>query len=191
MYVFALAYGSNHLHGSVVTVKWLIDCINLSDDPVWEEWHASAYGVQGGAEDTSSSSQSEEEGGGREPVTLPSTCVCSHCRSVFCTCCTFAHLKKLACKRTLRQVFICLRPRTPYPRPLLTHCTLYGYSILIHTGKGGAGGETPAAKSLYRTIFLDDIYICLSCAQPNCLLKNIHITQCTSTSKCASRYRYC
>jgi hypothetical protein len=37
--------------------------------------------------------------------------------------------------------------------------------------------------------FLDDIYMCLSCAQPNCLLKHIHITQCTTTSKCASRYR--
>jgi hypothetical protein len=45
------------------------------------------------------------------------------------------HLKKLTCKGTLRQVFICLRPKTPYPSPL-TH-----YSVLIHTGKGGEGGE--------------------------------------------------
>jgi hypothetical protein len=26
------------------------------------------------------------------------------------------HLKKFTCKGTLRKVFICLRPRTPYPR---------------------------------------------------------------------------
>ena len=49
------------------------------DDPVWEDWHATACGVQGGAEDISSS-ESEEEGG--EPVVLPTTCVCSQCRSV-------------------------------------------------------------------------------------------------------------
>ncbi len=41
--------------------------------------------------------------------------------------------KKLACKGTLRQVFICLRPRTPY-----THC-IRVYSILIHTEKRGRG----------------------------------------------------
>ncbi len=29
--------------------------------------------------------------------------------------------KKMKCKETLRQLFICLRPRTPYPPPL-THC---------------------------------------------------------------------
>jgi hypothetical protein len=45
------------------------------------------------------------------------------------------HLKKLTCKGTLRQVFICLRPRTPYPTPLHT-VYVYMYSILIHTGKG-------------------------------------------------------
>jgi hypothetical protein len=49
------------------------------DDPVWEDWHATACGVQGGAEDISSS-ESEEEG--VEPVVLPTTCVCSQCRSV-------------------------------------------------------------------------------------------------------------
>jgi hypothetical protein len=47
------------------------------------------------------------------------------------------HLTKFTCKGTLRQVFICLRPRTPQPPPFLhavecVHCTLY-----IHTGKGG------------------------------------------------------
>ena len=52
------------------------------DDPVWEDWHATACGVQGGAEDISSS-ESEEEGG--EPVVLPTTCVCSQCRLVIST----------------------------------------------------------------------------------------------------------
>ncbi len=47
--------------------------------------------------------------------------------------------KKIDLKRTLRQVFICLRPRTPYPPPL-TPCKRV-YSILIQTGKGGKGGE--------------------------------------------------
>jgi hypothetical protein len=32
------------------------------DDPVWEDWHETACGVQGGAEDSRSSSESEEEG---------------------------------------------------------------------------------------------------------------------------------
>ncbi len=49
------------------------------------------------------------------------------------------HLKKLTCKGTFRQVFICLRPRTLTPPPLyiLLH-TVYVYSvcILIHTGRG-------------------------------------------------------
>ena len=52
------------------------------DDPVWEDWHATACGVQGGADDISSS-ESEEEGG--EPVVLPTTCVCSQCRLVMST----------------------------------------------------------------------------------------------------------
>ncbi len=54
------------------------------------------------------------------------------------------HLNKLICKGTLRQVFICLRPRTPeapiYPPPPQPLHTVYVhtvYSILIHTGKGG------------------------------------------------------
>ncbi len=48
-------------------------------------------------------------------------------------------LKKLICKGTLRQVFICLKPRTPYssPPPFRT-INVYStvYSTLIHTGKG-------------------------------------------------------
>jgi hypothetical protein len=49
------------------------------------------------------------------------------------------HLKKLAFKGTLRQVFVCLRPRTQYPYPPLTHC-IPVYIILIHTQRGGGGG---------------------------------------------------
>jgi hypothetical protein len=45
------------------------------------------------------------------------------------------HLKKLTCKGALRQVFICLRLRTPYPSPPTTHCICV-YSILMHTRKG-------------------------------------------------------
>jgi hypothetical protein len=44
--------------------------------------------------------------------------------------------EKLTYKRTLRQVFICLRPGTP----AVTHCVRV-YSILIHTGKGGVEPE--------------------------------------------------
>lgn len=51
------------------------------DDPVWEDWHSQAYGVQGGLDDTSSS-ESEDETINMQPVTLPSSCVCQHCRLV-------------------------------------------------------------------------------------------------------------
>jgi hypothetical protein len=50
------------------------------------------------------------------------------------------HLKIFTCKGTLRQAFICLRPRTPY-HPHLTHYirvyTIQYNNIIIHTGKGG------------------------------------------------------
>jgi hypothetical protein len=48
--------------------------------------------------------------------------------------------KKLTCKGTLRPVFICLRPRTPYPPPpnTLDTCIQYTYS---HKEGGGEGGE--------------------------------------------------
>ncbi len=50
--------------------------------------------------------------------------------------------KKMTCKGTLLQVFICLRTRTTYPSPPpLTHC-ISVYSIQIYTGKEGRGGET-------------------------------------------------
>jgi hypothetical protein len=50
------------------------------------------------------------------------------------------HPKKLACQGTLRQVFICLRPRTPYhpPPPPITHCKrVYITVYLILQGRGG------------------------------------------------------
>ncbi len=50
------------------------------------------------------------------------------------------HLKKLACKGTLQQVFLCLKARTPIPPPPYTMylCIQYIYS---HR-KGGSGGES-------------------------------------------------
>ncbi len=47
------------------------------------------------------------------------------------------HLKRLTCKGTLRQVFICLRPKTPYPPPLLHN--VYEYTVyLFKAGRGGS-----------------------------------------------------
>jgi hypothetical protein len=52
------------------------------DDPIWEDWHAQAIDVQGGADDESSSA--EEEGPlGSCQITLPEHCVCKNCRCVF------------------------------------------------------------------------------------------------------------
>ncbi len=48
-------------------------------------------------------------------------------------------IKKLTCKGTLRQVLICLRPKTTYLLPL-ARC-MHVYRILIHTGKGGGAVE--------------------------------------------------
>jgi hypothetical protein len=53
------------------------------------------------------------------------------------------HLTKFTCKGTLRQVFICLRPRTPYPP--YTLC-IRVYSIRFHTGK--EGGEVGPGRRL-------------------------------------------
>ena len=50
------------------------------DDPVWEDWYEDAHGVQGGLEDSGSSSESEDEIA--QPVILPTTCICKHCRLV-------------------------------------------------------------------------------------------------------------
>ncbi len=59
------------------------------------------------------------------------------------------HLKKLTCKGTSRQVFICLRPRTPYFP--LTHC-IRVYSIRIHTGKWGWGRVEPESSGVHKAI---------------------------------------
>jgi hypothetical protein len=46
-------------------------------------------------------------------------------------------IKKIDLKRDfVAQVFICLRPRTPFPLPIHS---IRVYSILIHTGKGRGG----------------------------------------------------
>ncbi len=55
------------------------------------------------------------------------------------------HLKKLSCKGTLRQVFICRRPRTTYPPPAQCTHTVYVYKVDLFTqgrGEGGEGGES-------------------------------------------------
>ncbi len=52
------------------------------------------------------------------------------------------HPKNLTCKGTLRQVFICLRPRTQY-RSL----HIRAYNILIHTGKGGELNQREGQRS--------------------------------------------
>jgi hypothetical protein len=57
-------------------------------------------------------------------------------------------LKNLTYKGTLRQVFICVRPRTP--KPPFTHC-IHVYSIFIHTGKGG-GVELTREKGRRATV---------------------------------------
>ncbi len=48
------------------------------------------------------------------------------------------YLKKFTCKGTLRQVFICLRPRTPYPPYTQYTCILYVQYTYSH-GEGGGG----------------------------------------------------
>ncbi len=50
----------------------------------------------------------------------------------------YRHIQKLTCKGTLRQVFICLRTRTPYTTPR-THCIQYTYS---HSEGGGGDSWT-------------------------------------------------
>jgi hypothetical protein len=57
-------------------------------------------------------------------------------------------LKKLTCKGNLRQVFICLRPRTPYPLPLHTVHVQFVHTVRVYStvylftkGRGGEGGE--------------------------------------------------
>jgi hypothetical protein len=51
------------------------------DDPVWEDWHAQAVDVQGGAEEETSS-EDEVEAEGMSNISLPEHCVCHNCRYV-------------------------------------------------------------------------------------------------------------
>ncbi len=46
------------------------------------------------------------------------------------------HLNKLTCKGNLRQVFICLRSKAPYPLPLHT---VYVYKLYLFTQGRGEG----------------------------------------------------
>jgi hypothetical protein len=52
-----------------------------------------------------------------------------------------SHLK-LTCERTLRQVFISQRPRTPYPAYTLHTCTQYTYGLR----EGGRGEAEPERR---------------------------------------------
>jgi hypothetical protein len=62
------------------------------DDPQWQEWHANATDVQGGADDDTTTEEEEEEmeeegaegvEGGVQLASLPGKCICGHCRLVF------------------------------------------------------------------------------------------------------------
>ncbi len=60
----------------------------------------------------------------------------------------WCHLKKKTCKGTLRQVFICLWPRTPYsPPPAYTL-----YTCIIHRGMGRGGGNWTREKVRRATV---------------------------------------
>ncbi len=52
------------------------------------------------------------------------------------------HLRKLTCKGTLRQVFICLRPKL----------CIHAYSILIHTRKGGEGRDKVGVATIHKKL---------------------------------------
>jgi hypothetical protein len=65
-----------------------------------------------------------------------------------------AKSKKITCKCALRQVFICLRLRSPYPPPPPLH-TVYVYTvqyILIHTWNGGGGESLTTEKGRGATV---------------------------------------
>jgi hypothetical protein len=53
--------------------------------------------------------------------------------------------KKLTSKGTLRQVFICLRPRPPYPKPLHTE---YVYTVYLFAQERGEGGRVEPERRL-------------------------------------------
>jgi hypothetical protein len=59
------------------------------------------------------------------------------------------HPKSLPVKGALRQVFVCLRPRTPSPPPPLTNYTVYVYTVClfsVHTGWGVGGRVEPEGR---------------------------------------------
>jgi hypothetical protein len=53
--------------------------------------------------------------------------------------------KKFTCEETLRQGFICVRPRTPPP----PYTLLRVYNILIHTGKGGGLNQGEGGAAIF------------------------------------------
>jgi hypothetical protein len=58
------------------------------------------------------------------------------------------YLKKLTCKGTLRQVFICLRPRVPHTPPPNTVYVYKVYCTYSHGGEGGQGGRVEPERWL-------------------------------------------
>ncbi len=56
------------------------------------------------------------------------------------------HLKKLTCKGTLLQVFICQRPRTLFPPPPTHTHTVYVYTVYLFTQVGEDGRFEPDKK---------------------------------------------
>jgi hypothetical protein len=53
------------------------------------------------------------------------------------------HLKEFTCKGTLRQVFICLRPRSLYPPYTLKSVYVYTVNLFTHRRGGGGGRVEP------------------------------------------------
>jgi hypothetical protein len=52
--------------------------------------------------------------------------------------CKMSSSKKLTCRGTFRQVFICLRPRTPYPPPV--------HTVYLFAQERGGGGTEPERR---------------------------------------------
>ncbi len=71
------------------------------------------------------------------------------------------HLKQLTCKGSLRRLFICMRPRTPYSSSL-THClhlcTVYSTYINLHR-EGGRGDSWTRVKIREATIHKAELKI--------------------------------
>jgi hypothetical protein len=62
--------------------------------------------------------------------------------------CKMSSSKKLTCKGTFWQVFICLRPCMPYTPPPLTHCKSVYSTYTYSDRKGRGGGRVEPEKRL-------------------------------------------